>query len=67
MAGVASVMCSYSPYCIPGLSLQALTLKLSDLVNDTYACENDHTLNELLKKELGFQGCAFSNIMKPYN
>lgn len=29
-----------------------------DLVNDTYACENDKMLNDILKREFGFQGCA---------
>lgn len=28
-----------------------------DLVNGTYACENDYTLNHILKEEFGFQGC----------
>ena len=29
-------------------------------VNGTYSCENSHTLNDLLKVELGFQGCTCS-------
>jgi hypothetical protein len=29
-----------------------------NLVNGTYACENDGTLNTLLKQEIGFRGCA---------
>ncbi|EIW56948.1 beta-glucosidase [Trametes versicolor FP-101664 SS1] len=32
-----------------------------NLVNDTYACENDHTLNQLLKREAGFQGYVMSD------
>jgi hypothetical protein len=28
-----------------------------DQVNGTYACENDKTLNDILKREFGFQGC----------
>ncbi|KDQ52334.1 glycoside hydrolase family 3 protein [Jaapia argillacea MUCL 33604] len=27
-----------------------------NLINDTYACENDRTLNQILKTEFGFQG-----------
>ena len=32
-----------------------------NLVNGTYACENDHTLNQILKNELGFQGFVMSD------
>ncbi|KAI0364024.1 glycoside hydrolase [Pilatotrama ljubarskyi] len=32
-----------------------------NLVNDTYACENDRTLNQLLKGETGFQGYVMSD------
>ncbi|OBZ74882.1 putative beta-glucosidase L [Grifola frondosa] len=32
-----------------------------NLVNDTYACENDRTMNQLLKGELGFQGYVMSD------
>ncbi|KAI9453291.1 beta-glucosidase [Russula earlei] len=32
-----------------------------NLVNGTYACENDHTLNGILKNELGFQGFVMSD------
>ena len=31
-------------------------VSVPDLVNDTYACENDRTLNQILKGEIGFQG-----------
>ena len=33
----------------------------SDLVNDTYACENDKTLNDILKREFAFQGYVQSD------
>jgi beta-glucosidase-like glycosyl hydrolase len=32
-----------------------LTLPL-DLINNTYACENDKLMNDVLKREFGFQG-----------
>ena len=32
-----------------------------DLVNGTYACENNNTLNGILKNELGFQGFVMSD------
>ncbi|KAF8595923.1 beta-glucosidase [Ceratobasidium sp. AG-I] len=44
MAGVASVMCSYS-----------------NLVNGTWACENDNALNNLLKHQMGFRGYVMSD------
>ena len=31
------------------------------MINDTYACENDRTLNQLLKSELGFRGYIMSD------
>ena len=31
------------------------------MINDTYACENDRTLNQLLKQELGFRGYIMSD------
>ncbi|KAL0567007.1 hypothetical protein V5O48_014982 [Marasmius crinis-equi] len=42
VAGVASVMCSYS------------------LNNGIYACEDDRTMNQILKNKYGFQGCSFT-------
>ena len=33
----------------------------ADLINDTYACENDRTMNQLLKFELGFRGYVMSD------
>ncbi|KDQ52335.1 glycoside hydrolase family 3 protein [Jaapia argillacea MUCL 33604] len=32
-----------------------------NLINDTYACENDRTLNQILKTEFGFQGYVMSD------
>jgi beta-glucosidase len=32
-----------------------------NLINDTYACGNNHTINGILKKELGFQGFVISD------
>ena len=32
-----------------------------DLVNDTYACENDKMLNDVLKREYAFQGYVMSD------
>ena len=32
-----------------------------NLVNGTYACENDHMMNVILKNELGFQGFVMSD------
>ncbi|KAF7975977.1 hypothetical protein HWV62_8124 [Athelia sp. TMB] len=58
MAGVASVMCSYSEPPPAPLSPRA---DRADLVNDTYACENDKMLNDVLKRELGFQGYVMSD------
>ena len=32
-----------------------------NLLNGTYACENDHSMNGILKNELGFQGFVMSD------
>ena len=32
-----------------------------DLVNDTYACENNRTLNQILKGHYGFRGYIMSD------
>ncbi|KAF8496226.1 beta-glucosidase [Russula emetica] len=32
-----------------------------NLINGTYACENDYTINHILKNELGFQGFVMSD------
>lgn len=58
MAGVASVMCSYSA----SFSYDTrLILNLVDLINGTYACENDKMMNDILKREFGFQGFVMSD------
>ena len=31
------------------------------MVNDTYACDNNKTLNDILKREFGFQGYVMSD------
>ena len=36
-------------------------LFIIDLVNDTYACENNKTLNDILKREYAFQGFVTSD------
>jgi hypothetical protein len=38
-----------------------LIIYSKDLVNDTYACENDRTLNGIMKGEFGFQGYVMSD------
>jgi hypothetical protein len=37
-----------------------LLLTLVDLINGTYACENDKIMNDIIKREFGFQGCEYS-------
>lgn len=34
---------------------------MTDLVNDTYACENNKTQNDILKREFGFRGYIMSD------
>ena len=34
---------------------------MPDLINDAFACENDRTLNKILKGELGFQSFVVSD------
>lgn len=41
-----SVLCRISYYC-----------SVADLINGTYACSNNKTLNDMMKREFGFQGC----------
>ena len=53
MAGVAAVMCSYSEFSFASLGVKGLTV-LQDLINNTYACENDKLMNDLLKREYGY-------------
>ena len=45
---------------LPRLNLFLLSWS-ADLVNDTYACENDKTLNDILKREYAFQGFVMSD------
>ena len=58
-AGVASVMCSYSKR--PTSMVLLTTNANTDLINDTYACDNNKTLNDILKREFGFQGYVMSD------
>lgn len=61
MAGVSSIMCSYSmsfsPFARNCYASGFYLIPITDMINGTYACENDKTLNDLLKREFGFQGC----------
>jgi hypothetical protein len=43
------------------MSSQPEFLYLVTIVNGTYACENDGTLNRILKHEIGFQGFVMSD------
>jgi beta-glucosidase-like glycosyl hydrolase len=36
-------------------------------INGTYACENDRTLNQILKSELGFQGFVMSDWLATHS
>jgi beta-glucosidase-like glycosyl hydrolase len=58
LAGVASVMCSYSE-CSCSVRSYVLNEPI-DLINNTYACENEKMLNDVMKREYGFQGCECS-------
>jgi beta-glucosidase-like glycosyl hydrolase len=49
-------MCSYNKRQ-SAVFVVSSYVDLIDVVNDTYACENDHVLNDLIKTELGFRGC----------
>ena len=68
MAGVGSIMCSYSTssFSLPEVfslsfydSFSLLTCFSIDLLNGTYACENDKVMNDIIKREFGFQGCEY--------
>ena len=62
MAGVASVMCSYSESLFLLSSVVNCPNSPSeDLINQTYACENDKTINDILKREFGFRGYVMSD------
>ena len=45
----------------PAVSIGGCADAVIDQVNATWACENDRTLNQLLKSELGFQGYVMSD------
>lgn len=47
----AAIVCSFHLYVVYALIYR------QDLINDTYACNNNKTLNDILKREIGFQGC----------
>lgn len=36
-------------------------------INGTYACEDDHTLNQILKGELGFRGFVHSDWLATHS
>lgn len=60
-AGTAIVMCSYSTCNVSSSNAIPTPILTTDLINDTYACENDKTLNDILKREFGFQGFVISD------
>ena len=45
----------------PAVCVGACADATIDQVNATWSCENDRTLNQLLKSELGFQGFVMSD------
>ncbi len=55
MAGTTSIMCSYSMFSVS--CLEGFSDLMSDLINGTYACENDKVMNDIVKREYGFRGC----------
>ena len=64
-AGVASAMCSYSEY---DLKIRPnFTNSPIDIINETYACENDQLINGVLKGELGFQGYIMTDWGAKYS
>ena len=49
-------------FIVLSVSREVLThISVSDQVNATWACENDRTLNQILKGELWFQGYVMSD------
>ena len=42
--------------------LSLLTYFPVDLLNGTYACENDKLMNDIIKREFGFQGCEYLSL-----
>jgi hypothetical protein len=57
MAGAASMMCSYSRSATPHLIF--VSDASQDLINGTFACENDKIMNGIVKAEHGFRGCKY--------
>lgn len=57
MAGAASIMCSYSKSTTS--HVVSVSDVLRDLINGTYACENDKVMNGIVKAEYGFRGCKW--------
>lgn len=57
MAGVASIMCSYSLSFLCFRASRYIHIRRADLINGTFACENDKIMNDIVKREYGFQGC----------
>ena len=69
MAGVGSIMCSYSTSSLPifvVLSPLCFSYFPVDAINGTFACENDKLMNDLIKRECGFQGCEYLSMFKNY-
>ncbi|KAF7336426.1 Glycoside hydrolase family 3 protein [Mycena sanguinolenta] len=58
-ADVAAVMCSYNQSQSQPFSSEPILSPFK--VNSTYACENDKTMNGILKGEIGFQGYIMSD------
>jgi hypothetical protein len=38
----------------------------ADLLNGTYACEHDKLMNDIIKREFGFQGCEYLSPVRHY-
>lgn len=63
MAGVASMMCSYSASSYQSSFTQLFIFGThEDLINNTYACENDKMMNDVIKREFGFEGCECRSL-----
>ena len=66
-AGVASALCSYSEHWPRIHSAYNLIKLLADIINETYSCENDKLINDLLKREYGFQGYMMTDWGAKYS
>jgi hypothetical protein len=67
MAGAASMMCSYSKLIASRLIV--VSDLPQDLINGTFACENDKIMNGIVKTQQGFRGCKcflFSGVLTPF-